>query len=95
MARAQDDRNIYVGSLPADMDEDELRGLFAPFGEVLSLHLIRDRETGASRGFGFVKLAPEAVQQAVDDLDGVEVRGCRVRVNIARDKGAPAPRRRY
>ncbi len=94
-ARAQDDRNIYVGSLPLDADEDELRALFAPYGEILSLHLVRDRESGQSRGFGFVKLDPAAVQAAVDDLDGLELRGCRVRVNVARDKGARAPRRRY
>lgn len=94
-ARVQDDRNIYVGSLPLDADEDELRGLFAPFGEVLSLHLIRDRATGESRGFGFIKLDPRGVQAAVDALDGMDLRGCRVRVNVARDKGARAPRRRY
>lgn len=94
-ARTQDDRNIYVGSLPLDVDEDELRALFAPYGAVISLHLIRDRQTGASRGFGFVKLAPDRVQAAVDALDGLELRGCRVRVNVARDKGARAPRRRY
>jgi RNA recognition motif-containing protein len=94
-ARAQDDRNIYVGSLPLDADEEELRALFAPHGEILSLHLVRDRASGQSRGFGFVKLDPAAVQAAVDDLDGLELRGCRVRVNVARDKGARAPRRRY
>ncbi len=90
-----DDRNIYIGSLPLDADESEIRGLFAPYGEVLALQLIRDQETGASRGFGFVKLPPECVQAAVDALDGMTLRECRVRVNVARDKGARAPRRRY
>ena len=94
-SRTQDDRNIYVGSLPLDADEAELRALFAPYGTVHALHLIRDRETGSSRGFGFVKLDPQGVQAAVDALDGMELRGCRVRVNVARDKGARAPRRRY
>ena len=90
-----DDRNIYIGSLPLDADESEVRGLFTPYGEVLSLQLIRDPETGQSRGFGFVKLTPENVQDAVDALDGITLRDCRVRVNVARDKGARAPRRRY
>ena len=91
----RDDRNIYIGSLPLDADEAEVQGLFAPHGEVLKLTLIRDRETGASRGFGFVKLPEDRVQAAVDALDGLELRGCRVRVNVARDKGQKAPRRRY
>jgi RNA recognition motif-containing protein len=90
-----DDRNIYIGSLPLDADESEVRGLFAPFGEVLSLTLIRDRDTGHRRGFGFVRLPEDRVQAAVDGLDGLELRGCRVRVNVARDKGQKAPRRRY
>lgn len=90
-----DERNIYVGSLPLDADEAEVQGLFAPFGEVHKVTLIRDQETGASRGFGFVKLADEGVQAAVDELDGLELRGCRVRVNVARDKGKKPPRRRF
>ncbi len=92
---SDEDRNIYIGSLPLDADEDEVRGLFLPFGEVHKVTLIRDEETGASRGFGFVKLADAGVQLAVDALDGRELRGCRVRVNVARDKGKKAPRRRF
>lgn len=92
---SRDDRNIYIGSLPLDADEAEIRGLFTPYGEVLKLTLIRDHETGESRGFGFVKLSEEDVQAAVDALDGLELRGCRVRVNVARDKGQKAPRRRF
>ena len=91
----REDRNIYIGSLPLDADEAEVRGLFAPFGEVLSLTLIRDHETGQSRGFGFAKLPDDRVQAAVDGLDGIELRDCRVRVNVARDKGQKAPRRRF
>ncbi len=91
----KDDRNIYIGSLPLDADESEVRGLFAPYGEVLKLTLILDQETGESRGFGFVKLPDDRVQTAVDALDGIELRGCRVRVNVARDKGQKAPRRRF
>ncbi len=91
----RDDRNIYVGSLPLDADESEVQGLFPPYGEVHKIVLIRDDETGASGGFGFVKLDDDGVQDAVDALDGMELRGCRVRVNVARDKGKKAPRRRF
>lgn len=90
-----DDRNIYIGSLPLDADEAEVQGLFLPYGEVIKVTLIRDQETGASRGFGFVQLDPDGVLAAVDALDGLELRGCRVRVNVARDKGKKPPRRRF
>jgi RNA recognition motif-containing protein len=88
-------RELYVGSLPLDADEAEVAALFAPYGPVSDLELIRDQGTGQSRGFGFFKLPVEHVQEAVDFVDGMDLRGHRVRVNIARDKGAPAPRRQY
>jgi len=85
---------IYVGKLPYDVDEATLRDLFEPYGEVASITLIRDT-SGASRGFGFVKMPLECVQDAVDGLDGHEFDGEPIRVNISRDKGARAPRREY
>ena len=88
-------RELYVGGLPIDADEQEVEALLAPYGQVRDLVLIKDRETGRSRGFGFLKLPAPCVQAAVDGLDGAELRGHRVRVNEARDKGAPAPRRLY
>lgn len=88
-------RELYVGGLPLDADEAEVGALFAPYGAVRDLVLIRDEQTGRSRGFGFLKLPQVRLQAAVDALDGHELRGHRVRVNEARDKGAPAPRRRY
>lgn len=88
-------REVFVGGLPPDADEDEVGALFRRFGEVERVTLIREADTGKSRGFGFV-LVPDACAQAViDGLDGLELREHRVRVNEARDKGAPAPRRRY
>jgi RNA recognition motif-containing protein len=86
---------IYAGKLPLDIDENDLRDLFAVFGEVARVVLVRDA-AGCSRGFGFVTMAsPESVLPAVDALDGTALRGHVIRVNVARDKGAPAPRRRY
>jgi RNA recognition motif-containing protein len=88
-------REIFVGGLPPDADEQEVRTLFSRIGVVEQVTLIRETETGRSRGFGFV-LVPDACAQAmIDGLDGLELRDHRVRVNEARDKSAPAPRRRY
>lgn len=86
---------LYLGGLPLDADEAELGALLVPFGAAVDLALIRDGQTGRSRGFGFVKLPRTSALAAVDALDGTELRGHRLRVNEARDRGAPAPRRRY
>lgn len=94
---AEHDRfcELYMGGLPLDADETEIAALLAPFGEVRDLDLKRHEHSGASRGFGFLKMPQDCVQAAIDALDGTELRDHRVRLNIARDKGAPAPRRRY
>jgi len=89
------DRNIYVGNLPPDADEAELRGLFSAYGEVLDLVVVRDETTRESRGFGFLQLPPDRVLAAVDALDGFELRGHRLRVNVARNRGEKPPRRRF
>jgi len=89
------DRNIYVGNLPPDADEVEVRSLFAAWGDVLDLAVVRDGTTGTSRGFAFVKLPADRVLAAVDALDGLELRGHVVRVNLVRNKGEKPPRRRY
>jgi polyadenylate-binding protein len=88
-------RNIYVGKLPPDLVENDLRDLFAAHGEVERVVVVRD-EAGSSRGFGFVTMtSPQSVLPAVDALDGHEIGDHVIRVNVACDKGAPAPRRRY
>lgn len=88
-------RELFVGGLPPDADETEVRELFARFSAVHEVTLIRDAVSGASRGFGFVKVPQATAQAAIDGLDGLELREYRVRVNESRDKGAPAPRRRF
>ena len=76
--------NIYVGNLPYRTTDDELRELFEQFGGVNSARIITDRETGRSRGFGFVDMASEADEQkAIDDLQDVEWMGRNIRVNKA------------
>ena len=79
--------NIYVGNLPFQMTEDEFRELFEAYGAVDSANIIRDRETGRSRGFGFVEMPDaSAAQAAIDALNGSEVMGRALRVNQARPR---------
>jgi len=83
-------KKIYVGNLPFTATEDDVRALFAEHGEVESVALITDRETGRPRGFGFVEMAPDAADAAIKALDGQEMGGRNLRVNEAR----PRPGRR-
>ena len=76
--------NIYVGNLPYNVTEDDLRALFAEFGDVSSAKLIIDRDTGQSKGFGFVEMSDEgAGQKAIDEVNGREVSGRSLKVNQA------------
>jgi RNA recognition motif-containing protein len=79
--------NIYVGNLPREATEDDLREAFEAFGEVTSVKIITDRFTGDSRGFGFIEMpnSPEA-QSAISGLDGKELKGRSLRVNEARPR---------
>jgi cold-inducible RNA-binding protein len=91
MMRFQDKKgvrmNIYVGNLSRDVNEDDLRNAFAPFGEVTSANVIKDRFSGESKGFGFVEMAskPEA-QTAIESLNGKELKGRNITVNEARPR---------
>jgi len=78
-------KKIYVGNLAWSATEAELRDLFAAYGEVASVAIITDRDTGRSRGFGFVELDGDA-DKAISELDGRELGGRALRVNEAQDK---------
>ena len=79
--------NIYVGNLSYDAREDDLRQAFSQYGEVTSANVISDRETGRSRGFGFVEMADDnAANEAINALNGAEILGRAVKVNLARPK---------
>ena len=79
--------NIYVGNLPYEFTEDDIKALFAEFGEVTSVMLIADRETGRPKGFGFVEMAQDAEgQAAVSALNGKEVKGRTIRVDQAQPR---------
>jgi RNA recognition motif-containing protein len=79
-------KKLYVGNLPWTTSEEELRQMFEPMGTVESCALITDRETGRSRGFGFVELDDEGAQKAITELDGKDMGGRALRVNEAQDK---------
>lgn len=81
--------NIYVGNLPFDARENDLRSLFADYGSIESATVITDRETGRSRGFGFIELT-DASQggKAIEQLDGYDWNGRRLTVNQAKPRTA-------
>ena len=79
-------KKIYVGNLPYSATEDELRELFAQHGDVTSVSLVNDRETGRPRGFGFVEMADEDAESAIQALDGAQMGGRTLKVNEARPR---------
>jgi len=79
--------NIFVGSLPYRLEEADLKELFEAYGEVSSVKLISDRETGRSKGFGFVEMPDdEAAQKAIAGLNGAEVSGRSIAVSQAEER---------
>ncbi len=86
-------KNIYVGNLPYQISEEELRATFAGYGDVASAKIIMDRVSGQSKGFGFVEMADDGhAAEAIKNLDGSEVGGRNLRVSEARPREAQAPR---
>lgn len=84
--------NIYVGNVPFSSTEDNLRQLFEQFGQVSSVKLIMDRETGRPRGFGFVEMPnDEEGKAAIAGTDGKEHGGRMLKVNEARPKENRGP----
>ena len=75
--------SLYVGNLPFSADQSSLQSLFSPFGEVVSARVMSDRETGRSRGFGFVEMATADGRSAITALDGRDHEGRKLRVNEA------------
>jgi RNA recognition motif-containing protein len=79
--------NIYVGNLSYEATEEDLRQAFEALGQVESVKIIKDRYSGASRGFGFVEMPAKAeAQSAIDGLNGKELKGQRLTVSEARPR---------
>jgi len=86
--------NIFVGNLSYTTTEDSLRRLFEQYGEVTSVRIINDRETGRSRGFGFVEMAnDDEARAAIAATNARAVDGRTINVNEARPREERAPRR--
>lgn len=79
-------RTLYVGNLPWGTTEEELAQVFAQHANVLSARIITDRETGRSRGFGFVEVGDEDVERAVEAMNGTQLSGRDIIVNEARPR---------
>jgi RNA recognition motif-containing protein len=78
---------IYVGNISYGMREDTLKELFEQYGEVTSVNIVKDRMTGRSRGFGFVEMSDkDEAEKAIEALNGTDVDGRNIRVNVARSK---------
>lgn len=77
---------LYVGNFPYTVDEAQLRQMFAEFGEISELALIMDRDTGRPKGFGFITFATQSAAEKALALNGRDVGGRALKVNIATDK---------
>ncbi len=79
--------NIYVGNLPFEAKEDDLKKVFEAYGEVESVNIIKDRFSGKSRGFAFVEMpAEDEAKAAIEAIDGSYLNGREIKVNVARPR---------
>ncbi len=79
-------KKLYIGNLPWRATEEELTEFFGSFGEVQSVAIILDRETGRSRGFGFVEMDDAGADRAMSEADGKDFGGRALRVSEARER---------
>jgi len=89
--------NIYVGNLSYNTTDEDLEKMFQEFGTVSEGKIITDRDTGRSKGFGFVEMPNQAEgDEAIKELDGKEIDGRNIKVNVAKPKeDRPRRRERY
>ncbi len=79
--------NIYVGNLPYSATEEQLKTMFGQYGEVTSASIIKDRDTGRSKGFGFVEMTDDSsAEEAIQALNESDMNGRNIKVNQARPK---------
>lgn len=79
--------NIYVGNLPFNAGQDDVKNLFSPYGEVIDIRLVRDRRSKRFKGYGFVEMDSAGAAAAIKQLDGADYAGRTLRVNEAKKKG--------
>ncbi|HEX5671615.1 MAG TPA: RNA-binding protein [Acidimicrobiia bacterium] len=83
---------LYVGNLPFRTTSEDLAAAFRRFGEVQSAQVLMDRDTGRSRGFGFVEMNDDDARRAIDEMDGADLSGRRIVVNESRPMAPRPPR---
>ncbi len=82
-----DKKKLYVGNLPWSVNDQSLKEMFSPFGEITEAVIISDRYTGRSKGFGFVTFANEAdAEKAVAEMANKEIEGRKIVVNVAKPR---------
>jgi len=86
-------KSIYVGNISFETTGEELRDLFAAHGDVKSVKLINDRDTGKPRGFAFVEMDDDSAEDAITATDGVKLAGRNLKVNLAKPRGVWRMRR--
>lgn len=77
---------MYVSNLDFQVTNEDLKSMFSKYGEVTSVKVITDRETGRSRGFAFVEMADEAAEKAMRELDGTQAEGRAISVSKAKPR---------
>ena len=81
--------NIYVGNLPFNMGEEDLKEIFEEYGEVSSVKIINDKFTGRSKGFGFVEMdSDDEANNAIKELNNAEISGRNIKVNESKPRPA-------
>ncbi|HUO45728.1 MAG TPA: RNA-binding protein [Acidimicrobiia bacterium] len=83
---------LYIGNLPFRTTSEDLAAAFRRFGEVTSAQVLIDRDTGRSRGFGFVEMDDDEARRAIDEMDGADLGGRRIVVNESRPMSPRPPR---
>lgn len=88
--------NMYVSNLSFQTTDEDLKKLFGQYGEVSSAKVITDRETGRSRGFGFVEMSSDAnANEAIKELNNKEIQGRAMGVSVAREKSPRSDNKRW
>jgi RNA recognition motif-containing protein len=87
--------NIYVGNLADEVNEHDLRDVFGAFGQVESVNILKDRFSGKSKGFGFLKMpSGDEAQAAIKETNGTDLKGTTIKVDEAHPRPIGGPRRR-
>lgn len=86
-------KRLYVGNLPFDATMESVRAAFEAFGTVHDVSLVTDRDTGRSRGFGFVEMDEQSVNAAIEGLNDKDFGGRDLTVNVARERNSGGGRR--